>query len=694
VNYVDARPQVPSDRRDFSLGELEPKLLHGVKQQPGLRARGDDSPKKRARFSPHGAPHSIVFGAMQRGLPPRLFRRTSRRAAGLWLTVASACGCQRTEAPELLSVHRLEPARAAAGDRLIVTGEGFPEGRPATLTFRGDLYRSGLAPERDVRIVVHAVQSARNALVVPLDSALERRFVRGGHDAPHTTFRGTVRVTFEPGPSGLTEISGAARDVRFDVVPALPRGPAAETEVPSPPAFLGMIARAEPSGAGLRVTAVSPDGRAARAGLRAEDVLLDFDGLTVLSGADLSARGGQQTAEVIVEREGRELPPLAVDVEGMAPLGPTDLAAPAGVLVVVSAILGLLATRLATALRWAPYAAEASAGKGSARQPPRRGMAAAIEAIVLPIADARGLSGAALLIFGFVVVGLVRLATGHSVFSPDLDVVVAAFSVSVALLCARFADGGVGLDGEWSLGRALAAFGATLACVLPAILAIGGSILASGRFVISEMVADQGAPPWRWAAARNPGLAGLVFVLFATATLETGDRSVLSAVGLPASDGRRTSGSRLFVRLAEWTYLWVMSSLSVALLLGGWRLPGVPSLVQETSRALSAAGAAVLVLKVGLVVLAIGAARAGLSRVLVEHAAPLWIRWALPATLLAAALAAGWATALEGVRSGGVADFCGYLATTLAALLVTYLTLATARARHSPAGAAGVNPWL
>ena len=40
-------------------------------------------------------------------------------------------------------------------------------------------------------------------------------------------------------------------------------------------------------------------------------------------------------------------------------------------------------------------------------------------------------------------------------------------------------------------------------------------ILASGRFVISEMVADQGAPPWRWAAARNPGLTGLILVLLA-----------------------------------------------------------------------------------------------------------------------------------------------------------------------------------
>ncbi|HEX7670088.1 MAG TPA: hypothetical protein VF395_10915 [Polyangiaceae bacterium] len=629
---------------------------------------------------------------MQCGLLPRSFG-SSRAVLGLSATLFLVPACQRNEPPELLSVHRLEPGRAAVGDRLRVTGDGFPEGRPATVTFLGDLYRPGATPERDVQIVAHAVQSGRNSLMIPLDAALEGRFV-GRSGAVHTTFRGDVRVAFEPSSAGLSGIYGSVHDVRFDVLPgqAAPRGGDAEAET-EPSAFLGFSATAEPEGKGLRLTGVAPDGRARAAGLRPDDVLVDFDGVTVLSEADLRTRGGQQTAEVVVERDGRALPTLALDVEGLAPLGPSALARVGGVLAVVSVILVVLATRLSLVLKWVPRALDFASAKGTSRGS-RSVASRAIDALVLPIAEGRGLTVAALFVLGTVLFGLGRLGMGRSLFSSDLDLVAATASVSAALLCTRFTSGGVRPPGGWSLGAALSAFAASLGCIAPAIVGIGGAILASGRFVIAEMVAGQGATPWRWAAARNPGLAALSVLLLASAAFETETSGPLASASLPSSNVMRPSVSRVLVRLAEWSYLWVMSALAVVLFFGGWRLPGVTSIAQESSRALSAVGTGLLVTKVGLVVLGVGAIRGGLSRVFVEHVALTWARWALPFALASAALAAAWGTALEGPRSAPLGDLCSVAALLLGLLGAGYLLFTAPRARAGTAGATSVNPWL
>ena len=81
-------------------------------------------------------------------------------------------------------VHRLDPSRASAGDRVVVTGEGFPEGRSATVTFRGDLLRPGVRRQADVRIVAPATPAERGAVAVAFDRAMERRPPRNGraHD--------------------------------------------------------------------------------------------------------------------------------------------------------------------------------------------------------------------------------------------------------------------------------------------------------------------------------------------------------------------------------------------------------------------------------------------------------------------------------------------------------------------------------
>ena len=108
----------------------------------------------------------------------------------------------------------------------------------------------------------------------------------------------------------------------------------------------------------------------------------------------------------------------------------------------------------------------------------------------------------------------------------------------------------------------------------------------------------------------------------------------------------------------------------------------------------SVLGAAVLVVKIGALVLAVGAGRRALARVHVEHVAPLGAAWAVPGSALSVALAAGWSTALESARSAPLADLCGYVATLVGVAGAAYLVLLMVRHDAGSAGNVAVNPWL
>ncbi len=338
-----------------------------------------------------------------------------------------ASGCRADEPLELLVVHRLAPSRASAGDRVLVTGEGFPEGRSATVTFQGDLLRPGAAPERDVRIVLPPASAD-----LTFDRATERRFVGSGEGALHTTFRGNVCVTFQPGALGSMPVSGAAHDVRFDVLPS----GVDEASVAERPdqvraaAFLGFSVTADPYGRGLDVGAIDADGRASAAGIRAGDLIVELDGATVLSEADLRVRGGQRSSRVLVERDGRPLPPLALDVEGLAPLGAADLAGAASIVLLGCAALGLPATRLGLVLRWLGRLAEGRRRRSQAMTPQPRLFARIVASLLPPATEGPGLAAVAIALLVVVVAAFVWLALGHSVVAPDGDLLALALGVA------------------------------------------------------------------------------------------------------------------------------------------------------------------------------------------------------------------------------------------------------------------------
>ena len=611
-----------------------------------------------------------------------------------WVTLMAAlvlAACHFEEGPDLLAVHRVDPGRASAGDHLMVTGEGFPEGRPATVSFRGDVNRPGAPVEHDVRIAARTAPAGRNALRLVFDPALERRFLRG---AAHATFHGELRVSFAPSASGLANVSGSAKGVRFDVLPS--SAEAADAEAPDGLEFLGIAGTApEPGVTGVRVAEIDPEGRAAVAGVRRGDLLVDFDGVTVLSRFDVAAQPGQRVAHLTVEREGRLLPRLPLPVAGLSPLMPSDLIVAAAMALLACAVLVLPASRASVAFRWLERLADERLRRRGTRLHATRSAPELVLALLREDSSGRGAIAAAALALAVIVGGFVVLAAGRHIVSPEQDLLVLALSPALSLVVLRTLDGGLRGKG-FSLRSAALACVACVACVAPALLSIGGAVLASGRFVIAEMVADQGGMPWRWAATQNPGLFLLGLVLVASAAPEAPYERAELALESPSPSRSplrsRAPVVRSLLRLSEWAYLWVMCGLAVALFYGGYRLPFMSPWSGEHSRLWLSIGALLFVGKIVLVAAAIGAVRLLTARVFVEHVALLAFRWALPITVTALVVALGWAAALDGARSRMAAEGAGY-ALSAFALVVALHGVRVAWSRRAPPLTA-VNPWL
>jgi NADH:ubiquinone oxidoreductase subunit H len=531
--------------------------------------------------------------------------------------------------------------------------------------------------------------NGRNSLTVDLGPDLERRFTGSGPRAVHTTFRGEVRVRF-PSPAGGAAVAGGLKDARLDVLPRSGQASAESVEEGRRTlAFLGLTAEPQPEGPGLLVTEVSPEGRGAAAGVAPGDVLVELGEVTVLGEGDLRVASGTTTTTLVVERASRRLAPATVDVAGLSPRGIGDLGGAAAVLLTACVLLVLPATRFGQVIRWLGLlpGLDPSVGRRwtTARPTSRLGLLApaAPRAVVLAAASAI----AAVL----VVVAVAWVSLGHSLFGPDVDLLILPLGASLSLVVARFVFAIAGGSAGRSLSRAARAAFQSAVCATPGLVAVAGAILSSGRFVVSEMVAEQGGAPWRWAGFRSPGLFVLLLMLLA-ATLPEAARSPHHA-GPPAR-GRPTPGlpPRSFLALAESAHLWLSASLAVVLFLGGGRVPGVTSMVQEESRSLAALGLVILASKILAVVLGVGALRRLTGGLKVEQVAPLALSHGLPLSLLGLVVTALFAAALDGADTPVAADLAG---TALALLFfVTPAGLALVLSRRREPATATVNPWL
>lgn len=413
---------------------------------------------------------------------PRRFRPAS---ALVLVWVALACvllGCAREPLPQLISLTDLVPREAEVGDKLEISGSGLPQGRTARVTFRGELHRAGEPAVHGAEVVTEGVVTASDRLEIPYTDALESELCGAGNDAVHTTFEGTVEVAFAPTSIGAPPVAATLSHVSVDFRPPLPATSSRAREGERLIAYAGIhLVEPESRGSGLGVASVDEGSRAEGAGFQDGDAITSFNGVRVLSVADIAAIEGAPVADVVVHRAGREQR-LALHLEGFRPAPTADRFAAVVLLLIfalvvlvrstpVSTRLGVLARRLRARgadLLFEPFA-------GWAR---KRGV----------VVSTLLLSGALL-----VVPCAVVASPGHTDV-PTVFGVVALLSVAVA-----------------ALARGLLAALRVFAWQVAGACAVAGVVIVSGSLRVAEIASTQGGGPWNWIAFRGP--AGLALVL-------------------------------------------------------------------------------------------------------------------------------------------------------------------------------------
>jgi|GEM_PF-5765318 len=184
------------------------------------------------------------------------------------------------------------------GGLLSVHGSGFPPARACELEARGKLYVAGRAP-RDFRDTLSCRSVSEQALAADMETW------RAGLSGS-ALFEGELSVTFAD-DSGTLALRGRLPALRIRI-----QGRDADepqqvlAEAHEARAFqrsLG-IQDVEAQAAGLGVGALSPDGLAARAGLRVGDVLTRVDGAPVELTSDLRGRPNARSVELQFVRQG------------------------------------------------------------------------------------------------------------------------------------------------------------------------------------------------------------------------------------------------------------------------------------------------------------------------------------------------------------------------------------------------------
>ena len=605
-----------------------------------------------------------------------------------WLALLAALlGCSGGDAGQnLLSVQNFGPRHVDVGDRVELVGAGFPEGKTATVTFRGELRRPGATP-RDVRIVATAAASSPDKVSITLDPKLQSEFCGRGDAAQHTTFHGDVTVAFAPRRAGAPPVTGVLHDVLLDVeAPAPSHRIALERDAETRRAlgFLGLSLAPEPSSDRLRIDAIRRASPAERAGLLASDTLLSVDGVSVYAPADAVPARSKRFSRIVVRR-GRLAQPLEhrVDVAGFHSAAPIELIPAAIALGIPTLLLLVLRSRLGLALRFLSRLLGLRLRARRASSERWRPRAILEQQVSLP--EARALP---YLVFLTVSAAFTVIAFGQHLVGPDLDLGLACVAATTALLSLTLVGGGLSGGARFSLTAGFASAWATLAHQLPVILAVLSSVLARGSFGLRDAVSAQGGWPWQWRAFESP--AALVALTLA----------LIALVPSAPRTGPRWHQNALAV--AEWGQLLVLCGVVACLFLGGWNVPLWGAL--EASRPWGrAAGAALLQLKYWGLVSAVLFLRWLVPGVDTRSTARWCWRWAVPVSVVSFGLTLLWSQwpQTETVRELEREIPWVLLGTVLALSGLFVLRIRSGLRRRPDAGAsrpaqalAAVNPWL
>ncbi|MBL8609060.1 MAG: hypothetical protein JNL38_17165 [Myxococcales bacterium] len=416
--------------------------------------------------------------------------RLALRLALLFGLVVGALGCQDDVIPELVKVTDIVPREAEVGDRLEIAGVGFPQGRTAKITFRGELRRPGERP-RSAKITTEGLVTSQSRIELVMNDALEAAFCDRGDQATHTTFVGSIEVAFSGAVRGGPPIAGVLDDASLDLRPVSVRAHKAQEltrEGRAVAAHLGLDL--EPAVGRLAVRAVAARSHGERAGIRPGDAILALDGVRTRELADL-ATAQEHAAEVRILRGDppkehvREVP-----LEGLHLTIPREMATALG-LVAAAVVLALLL--------FAPL-------PGSGDLDDRVG-----EHLRAPLGDHDATLRWALarlrapgVLARLVVVVVVSAALA---VAAATRVVVQGDVLGLAALSAGALTAALVLGGR-SLPRA--------AIALRELVKLASLVVAAhaaGSLSLHEIVRGQGAAPWEWGAFASPGLFGLAAIV-------------------------------------------------------------------------------------------------------------------------------------------------------------------------------------
>ena len=520
-------------------------------------------------------------------------------AAIVWLS-AGAGSCAQTPMAQLIEVREVSPSDVELGDRITIVGEGFPAGRPARVTFRGDLERPGERPVHRAEVVVQGTVVGPEQLEIPFGEAAQALFCGGGDRAAHTTFEGEVEVAFAAASMGAPPVAGTLRQVVLDVRPAAsPRNAEADEQGRRLAAFAGLqLAGLARRGIGLPVEGVAAGSRAEAAGIAPGDVIATFDGLRVDSLGDLAPAPGEREAVVGVRRaDSAGVTPRSLAVQGLQRPAAAELLASSLLLVGALAIVLLFGAPLrpsaATSLQRfigrvrARVAAVGVAGSGASVATPWDSTAKALA--VLVVRDVLPPAGAAGIVDVVACALLTAMPFGQYLVAARLDVGLLFGVAATALALAAFTAAG-------SVWRGARAAAHVFWQHVPGAVAIGSVVLTTGSLRVQEIEHAQGGWPWDWLAFRSP--AALVALLLLLGCALVDPCAPAPPHGVAKNLARNLEGALVAPPGGPWlnaigrAHRIVVAGLAGALFLGGWSLPGLSPAQQEGLPVLQAVGAA------------------------------------------------------------------------------------------------------
>ena len=627
-----------------------------------------------------------VFDAVLRGVRPLA-----------WVALALSVGCDaRDGSPNLLELSDLNPHALEVGDRLTLTGSGFPEGRAAKVSFQGDVFRAGQSPLRDVTIVATAAASDPHSIAVTLSPDLAREFCGVG-DAVHATFRGATSAAFQARESGAPPVRGTLEGVILDVNPASISKQALathEAEAQRFAEYAGMAVVHSQERDVLLIDTVDPEGRAARAGLLPGDALLELDGVRLASLSDLIPPPRARLSHVSLRRGDEAAPAtFALDVSGFQPGSPSELAPAASLLGFAVALLLLFASPLGRALSWLETRLASQIrdrGRPSAWSR-ARGDLKSLGVLRVALSE---LPSSPLPYFVFIMdsAWLTLLAMNRTIWARELDLPVLFLGSLTALCATALVMGGREPGRRFSLIAGLRHVLLALVFQAPVLSAMACAVLLSGSLRSDDILAAQGGWPWQWFAFASPVSLG-IFVLLVLGLVPVVSRAP-GALSAAISEGGAGASRRRSTTLPEWSHLVLTSGVISLVFLGGPRLPGVAAADPAAGLWLQVCGALLFQAKAVLVSSLVLLLRFATNQVRLTEVAQLGVRYLLPGALLFLVMSYFWAFGSQSPLFLAARVPLSHGLFFLCALCAAHVVLRVTKQLSCDRPRSAVNPWL